>query len=219
MSSPFDRPAPAGDNFDCRTHVGALLVIEPQSLEVAVQTVNGPADAIRCNVYVITPPGQVAEEYRNTLLFQKLLTSRLRQSIGRKVLGILTGQPGVTRDGKSVPYDLADPPDAAFDAAGRAMAQHAMAAPQQPADPWAAQQAPPGWGEPAPQQQAPQAGPWGSPQQQPPAQPAAPWGQQQQPAAAPPPGQWGAPAAPGPQPGDERPPWETDQPATPWGQQ
>jgi hypothetical protein len=201
---PLEKPAPTGDIFDVSTHVGALLVVEP--LEdvppMVTKASKDPQPAVRANVYVIGPPGQVTEEFHGALLFQKLLWQRLRQSLGKQVCGILTGSPGVVQNGRNVPYDLADPPDAAFEAASRAMMSR-------------------------PQQQQPAAGPWG---QQPAQSPATgPWGQQ--PAAAgpwgaapaqqgPPPG-WGQQPLPTPPAPDESvPPWER-QPATqsPWGGQ
>lgn len=216
MSSPFDRPAPPGDQFSCETHVGALLVMDVLEHVPPMQTKvsDKPQDAIRANVYVISPQGTVAEQFLNTLLFPRMLVSRLRQSIGRKVLGVLTGEPNVKRDGKNVPYDLADPTDPMEQAAIRAMSAHAaqqmqsappaqqwgQPATQPPAPGWGGSQdqAPPGWGRqsPAPAQQGPPPG-WG---QQPAAAPAAgPWGQppvQPSPGGQPPAG-WGATATPG----------------------
>lgn len=249
MSAPmqFDRPAPPGDQFRPEDHVGALLVIEvlehvpPQVTKASEK----PQDSIRANVYKIVPPGQVGEEFQNTLLWPRVIVSRLRQSVGRTVLGVLTGQPGVKRDGRNVPYDLDDPQPGMDQAAVAAMTAHRMQAPAQEQAPagWGQQpatQAPPQqspWGQPAPvQQQAPAASPWGQqpalqeqqayPQQQlPPAQQPQ-WGQQPPPAAVQP--GWGqqpqqppAAAAPAQQ---ELPPWERDQPAAPpaqapWGQQ
>lgn len=233
MSSPFDRPAPPGDQFSCETHVGALLVIDVLEHVPPMQTrvSDKPQDAIRANVYVISPAGTVAEEYRNTLLFPRMLVSRLQQSLGRKVLGVLTGQPNVKRDGKNVPYDLDDPTDAMEAAAVRAMAQHSaqQMRPAQQAQQWgqpATQQAgpwgqqslapaqqgpPPGWGQ-QPVQQPAAAPAWGAGDGQPPATvqqpPGGPWGQQQA-------GPWGQPTA------EERPPWEQEpqQAAPPWGGQ
>jgi hypothetical protein len=256
MSAPmqFDRPAPPGDQFQCETHVGALCVFEvlehvpPMMTKVS----DKPQDAIRANVHVVSPQGQVAESFHNTLLFPRMLVARLQQSVGRTVLGVLTGEPGVKRDGRNVPYDLADPTDPMYEAASRAMAayqQERQRAQMQSApaasDPWAAQQAPPGWGGPAQQP----ASPWG---QQAPAQQGPPpgWGQQPQPQQGPPPGWgqqpatapaqqpaggWGGPPAQPQQPAQqpagggwgqqqpqqdqqELPPWE-QQPAAPWGGQ
>lgn len=216
----LDRPAPPGDRFVNEQNVGQLLVIDVLEPAYNVQTENGPADCIRCNVYVITPQGTVGAQYLGTLLFGKVLFSRLVQSQGRKVVGVLTGQPGVKVQGKNVPYDLDDPTDAMYQAASQAMTQLELqrAPQQQPATqvpPWGGQQQgpPPGWGQ-QPQPVAPAAQPpagWGAP----PA-PAGPWGQQPAPDQ-----QWGQQQLPAPQQQQpERPPWETDQPAAPpWGAQ
>jgi hypothetical protein len=190
----LERPAATGDVFDVSAHVGALLVIEP--LEdvppMVTKASKEPQPAVRANIFVIGPPGQVTEEFHGALLFQKLLWQRLRQSLGKQVCGILTGSPGQVVNGRNVPYDLADPPDAAFEAASRAMMARPQAAP-----------AGNGWGSPPAQQQAP----WG--------QPVAPdqsWGVQQ----GPPPG-WGQQQTP---PADPNvPPWEQPATAGPWGGQ
>jgi len=211
MSAPmqFDRPAPPGDQFQCETHVGALLAIEVLEHVPPMQTKvsEKPQDAIRANVYVIAAPGVVAEEFQNTLLFPRIIVSRLRQSVGRTVLGVLTGQPNVKRDGKNVPYDLDDPTPGMEQAAVAAMTARQMQAPaQQPQ-----QQA---WGQ-QPATPPVQQGPWG---QQPAQQPVQqqPGGWQQQPPApqGPPPGYGQPPAQP-----DYRPGASAPQAAGPWGQQ
>jgi hypothetical protein len=244
----FDRPAPPGDQFQPEHHVGALLVIEvlehvpPMLTKVSEK----PQDAIRANVYVVGPPGVVTAEFQNTLLWPRIIVSRLRQSIGRTVLGVLTGQPNVKRDGKNVPYDLDDPAPAMEQAAVAAMTQRQMQAPaQQPAQQWGQQPAAPAqapWGQ---QQPAQQPGGWQQPpaQQGPPpgyGQPAAAPAQQgpppgwgQQPATQPPatgqPGPWGQTAAPEQQWGQQQlpaeqppadvPPWEQQAATPPWGGQ
>jgi hypothetical protein len=232
------RPQAPGDRFVNEQNVGQLLVFEVLEPVYGVQTENGVADAIRANVYVITPQATVGASYMGTLVFGKVLFSRLVQSVGKAVVGVFTGQPGVKVAGKNVAYDLQDPDDAMMAAASRAMMS--KPAPQQqpatgwgaqpgvpqPQSPWGQQPAgqqqgpPPGWG----QQPAPtQSNPWGTapaPDQQ--------WGQQQLPAAPPaqpgPPPGWGQQPAAAPQPPvDENvPPWERQQqPAgqAPWGGQ
>lgn len=236
MSVPLDRPAPPGDVFQCETHVGALLVIDVLEHVPPMQTrvSEKPSDAIRANVYVINQQAQVAETFTNTLLFPRMLVARLQQSIGRKVVGLLTGQPGVKRDGRNVPYDLDDPSDAMYEAASRAMTQLAMTQPppaqngwgQQPATgPWGQPQAAPAgsWGPPPPPQQGPPPG-WGQQPAAPAAQPPAGWGQQSTPAgpwgSQPAPDQsWGQQQLPAAQQQQDRPPWEQEQPAAapPWG--
>jgi len=244
MSGPisFDRPAPPGDQFTPETHVGALLVMEVLEHVPPMQTKvsDKPQDAIRANVYVIAAPGVVAETFLNTLLFPRMLVSRLQQSVGRMVLGVLTGQPGVKRDGKNVPYDLDDPTPPMEQAAVAAMTQLRMQAPAQqapPAQQWGQQpatapaqqfgappQQPGGWQQPP----APQGPPPGRGQQQPQYQqpPVQQPQQYQQPPVQDPPqqqlpvpaeaGPWGAPA-----PQQDLPPWEQQAPPAqaPWGGQ
>jgi hypothetical protein len=221
------RPAAPGDRFVNEQNVGQLLVIEVLEPAYNVQTENGPADCIRANVYMITPAGAIGASYMGTLVFGKMLFSRLVQSVGKAVVGILTGQPGVKVAGKNVPYDLEDPSDAMMAAAQRAMLTRAQPVVQQPATaqagPWGApppqQGPPPGWGQP-PAQPA-QAGPppgWGqpAPQQGPPPG----WGQPpvQQPAAAPAAGPWGQAPAPDQQWGQQQLPTpQQPAPAGPWG--
>lgn len=212
MSMTFDRPAPPGDQFSPETHVGALLVIDVLEHVPPMQTKvsEKPQDAIRANVYVITPQGTVAERFMNTLLFPRMLVARLQQSVGRKVLGVLTGQPNVKRDGKNVPYDLDDPTDAMEQAAVRAMTQEQMQS-ARPAQSWGQQPQPQGGGWQQPQQGPPPG--WGQQPQQPAAQ-TGPWGQQQIPAGPPQSDPWQQPQQ------EERPPWEPQQGPPPgWGQQ
>ena len=212
MSAPmqFDRPAPPGDQFAAETHVGALLVMEvlEHVPPMVTKVSDKPQDAIRANVYVIGAPGQVVEEFQNTLLFPRMLVSRLRQSVGRTVLGVLTGQPNVKRDGKNVPYDLDDPTPQMEAAAVAAMTARQMQSVQQQP-----QQAPPQqWGQ-QPATAPAQQGPWGQQPAGPPAQ--APGGWQQ------PPAQQGPPAGYGQQPQQFQQPVQQQQApaAGPWGQQ
>lgn len=229
------RPQAPGDRFVNEQNVGQLLVIEVLEPVYGVQTENGVADAIRANVYVITPQATVGASYMGTLVFGKVLFSRLVQSVGKAVVGVFSGQPGVKVAGKNVAYDLEDPSDAMMAAASRAMMSKPAPQQQQPATGWGASQPgvpqpqapwgqqpagqqagpPPGWG----QQPAAQSSPWGGApapdqswgQQQAPQQPAAPNG--------PPPG-WGQQQAPAQQqlPADT-PPWEQQPAQAPWGGQ
>lgn len=210
----LERPAATGDIFDVATHVGALLVVEP--LEdvppMVTKASKEPQPAVRANVYVIAPPGQVVEEFHGALLFQKLLWQRLRQSIGKQVCGILTGSPGQVVNGRNVPYDLDDPPDVAFEAASRAMMARPQASqPATQAGPWGQPPAVNGpWAEKQPVQAH-----WGGtvpPQGLPPG-----WDQQP----APQQGPWGQQQLSAPPPDESVPPWERQQPAgqSPWGGQ
>jgi hypothetical protein len=199
----FDRPdAGGGDQFVNEQHVGDLLVMQVHDAVRGLQTENGLADCIRADVHVISPEGGgiIRESYLDTYVFGKVLFSQLRQKVGRTVVGILEGQPGVKVQGKNVPYRLnGDVPPPAEQAAVRAMQSRPAPVQQQN-----------GWNTPAPGQQG---GPSPWEQQQAPAPQPSPWGQQ--PAAAPPapqPGPWGQ------QPLPAAPPAQQPQPG-PWGQQ
>jgi hypothetical protein len=190
MTAPFDRPdSGGGDQFVNAEHVGALLVIQPKEAVRGMETSIGVADVIVADVFVIGPAngGSITEEFHDTYLFGKVLQGQLKRKIGRTVLGVLQGEPGVNRGGKSVPYTLGDPSPQQEQAAIRAMSSRPDPVQQAPAaDPWGTQPAtapvpqqhpadPWGTGQPAQQPAAP-ADPWGS-------APAAPW---EQPAGAPP---------------------------------
>jgi hypothetical protein len=193
MTAPFDRPdSGGGDQFVNADHVGALLVIQPKEAIRGLETSNGAADVIVADVFVIGPPGVITEEFHDTYLFGKVLQGQLKRKIGRTVLGVLNGQPGVKVGGQNVPYTLGDPSPQQEQAAIRAMSsrpdpvqQETPASRQQPAqDPWGQQPVTPAqaaqvqsvqntWGQPP-------ANPWeqqtGTPAAVP--GPAAPWEQQ-----------------------------------------
>lgn len=84
-------------------HKGKLLIIEPLSWETDIQTAFGLSDATKANIYVLTGP-DTAEEYREALIFPKILASQTKSNIGRKVVGRL-GQ-GNAKPGQSAPWLL-----------------------------------------------------------------------------------------------------------------
>jgi hypothetical protein len=96
-------PPASGDRIDWAENKGALMVIEPHSLEVGVSTSNGLSDAIRADVHVITGPG-TATDYNDVLVFPKILQSQLRNQLGLKVVGRLNQ--GAAQTGKSAPWIL-----------------------------------------------------------------------------------------------------------------
>lgn len=101
--SMFAQPSAPGDGIKWDNHKGALLLIEPLSLESQVQTSFGPADAVKAHVNVIDGPG-AGDSYTETLIFPKLLVSQTKNQIGAKVLGRL-GQ-GTQKPGQSAPWLL-----------------------------------------------------------------------------------------------------------------
>lgn len=106
MSAPmFDTPG-SGELFRNEDHVGDLLVVKVLGTEDGVVTENGTADCIRADVTVVNSDGSIGDEYLDTLLFGRVLYGQLKRKAGRTVLGVFTGEPGVKRNGKNVPYTL-----------------------------------------------------------------------------------------------------------------
>jgi hypothetical protein len=153
-ASPFDTPDAGGDLFVNAEHVGDLLVIRVHGTENGVQTENGLADVIRADITVVNPDGSTVEHYVDTMIFGRVIYGQLKQKAGRTVLGVWRGEPGVKRNGKSVPYTL-DPatPEqteiavramtAAPEPAERVQQGAAAPAPAPRADPWAKDDEPP----------------------------------------------------------------------------
>lgn len=101
--SMFAQPSAPGDGIKWDAHKGALLLVEPLSLEVGVKTSFGDADAVKANVYVIDGQG-AGDSYTETLIFPKLLVSQTKNQLGQKILGRL-GQ-GTQKPGQSAPWLL-----------------------------------------------------------------------------------------------------------------
>lgn len=101
--SEFVSAAPPSGGITWADYKGSLLIIEPLSFEPGITTSFGPADAVKADVYVLTGP-DTAEEFKETLVFPKLLASQLKNQIGKKVVGRLTQ--GAAKPGQSAPWLL-----------------------------------------------------------------------------------------------------------------
>lgn len=101
--SEFVSAAPPSGGITWADHKGALMILEPLSVEAGIKTAFGDADAVKANVHVLTGP-DTADEYADCLVFPKLLASQLRSQIGNKVVGRL-GQ-GSAKPGQSAPWLL-----------------------------------------------------------------------------------------------------------------
>jgi len=114
-NDPFDAPA-SSVGIQWEKLNGQLLLVTPLSAEKDIKTDYGLADAIRANVVVLDGPNGT-EEFRDTLIFPKVLQSQVRGNIGtgRANLGRL-GQ-GNKKPGQSPPWRLTDPTDADKDIA------------------------------------------------------------------------------------------------------
>jgi len=104
----FEKPA-AASGIQWAEHKGRLLLVEPHSVESDVQTSLGPKDAVRADITVLDGNG-APQEYRDVLIFPRVLIGQTRSMIGKKVLGRL-GQ-GQAKPGQSAPWRIDDPTDA-----------------------------------------------------------------------------------------------------------
>lgn len=116
MTDPWDSPgSTAGVDFEELN--GRLLIITPHAAE-EVNTSFGEKECVRADLVVLDGPGALTE-YKDTLVFPKVLIGQLRSTIGtgRMVLGRL-GQ-GVAKPGQKPPWLLADPTEADRKIAGK----------------------------------------------------------------------------------------------------
>lgn len=93
---------------------GQLLIFKPIEYRTAIETVNGPADAISCDIVNL----DTNTEHTDVLFFNIAIRNALRPLIGQKVIGRIAQ--GVAKPGKSAPWIIAD---ASKDAADVAKAQ------------------------------------------------------------------------------------------------
>ena len=105
MDNPFAAPAAPASGIKWENLNGRLLLIEPQGLESGIATSFGDTDAVKADVAVLDGNDK-GTEYKEALIFPKVLQSQLRQQIGLKVLGRL-GQ-GQGKPGQSPPWILQD---------------------------------------------------------------------------------------------------------------
>lgn len=101
--SQFATPSAPSGGITWANHKNALVLVEPVSFEVGIQTSFGAADAVKATVHVIEGTGAPAT-YEDTLIFPKLLVSQTKGMVGQKVLGRL-GQ-GSAKPGQSAPWLL-----------------------------------------------------------------------------------------------------------------
>jgi hypothetical protein len=88
---------------------GALVIIDVHALETGINTLNGPADAVRADVTILDGP-QAGDHHEDTLLWGKVLIGQLRREVGKKVLGRV-GQ-GQQKPGQNAPWILNPATDA-----------------------------------------------------------------------------------------------------------
>ena len=95
-------------NAIAEEYLGKLLVIEPLSFEKDVKTVNGLADAVGANVYVVkAADGSKYEAFEDSLIFARALVRVLKGKIDKIVVGRLSQ--GSAKQGQDPPWLLSEP--------------------------------------------------------------------------------------------------------------
>ncbi len=128
----FASPAAASAGPKPADLQGQLLIFKPIEYRTGIETVNGPADAISCDVINL----DTNQEHSDVLFFNIAIRNALRPLIGQRVLGRI--QQGVAKPGKTAPWIIVD---AAADQA--AIAKASAYKPSAPAAPAAAGGVPP----------------------------------------------------------------------------
>ena len=98
----FASPAAASAGPKPADLQGQLLIFKPIEYRSGIETVNGPADAISCDVINL----DTNEEHSDVLFFNIAIRNALRPLIGQRVLGRI--QQGVAKPGKTAPWIIAD---------------------------------------------------------------------------------------------------------------
>ena len=125
MTDPFASPG-STSGLDLKALNGSLLLVEPISVETGVKTSLGDKDAVRADVVALDGP-DAGTEYKDVLIFPRVLIGQLRSRVGQKVLGRL-GQ-GVARPGQSAPWVLQEATDADKQVGMAWLSNHSLAAP------------------------------------------------------------------------------------------
>ena len=117
-NDPFDSPASSvGIRWDELN--GRLLLVTPLSQETDIKTDYGVAEAVRANV-VVLDGDDAPTEYRDTLIFPKILQSQVRGNIGTGRANQLTssrgGSPQVRIGPECGPHDAGSHPIVLLDA-------------------------------------------------------------------------------------------------------
>jgi hypothetical protein len=122
--SDFASPLTASAGPKAADLAGQLLIITPLDYRKDIDTVNGKADAISCDVVNL----DTNETHSDVLFFNIAIRNSLKGLLGQKVLCRITQ--GVAKPGKTAPWILAD---ASQDAAAVAKAKAYSGVPAKPA--------------------------------------------------------------------------------------
>ena len=98
----FASPAASSAGPKAADLAGQLLIFKPIEFRTGIDTVNGMADAISCDVTNL----DTNEEHNDVLFFNIAIRNALRPLIGQRVLGRI--QQGVAKPGKTAPWIIVD---------------------------------------------------------------------------------------------------------------
>lgn len=96
-------PSAGGDKFAFDDHKGNLLLITVHEYKEGISTSHGVANAVAADIAVLDGPDK-GGEYRDVLIFPKVIVNQLKGQIGATILARL-GQ-GEKQPGKSAPWVL-----------------------------------------------------------------------------------------------------------------
>lgn len=102
--------APSGDLFSYEEHLGQLVIIEPLEFdEIQTTASKDLSPVIKANVTVLTKkdgitPLKKVEEFENSFLFGKVITSNLKAIAGKDQLVVGTIAQGEKQPGKNAAW-------------------------------------------------------------------------------------------------------------------
>lgn len=112
VADPFASPSGPGSGEKITDYVGELLLVTPEELIENMETSIGTADAVRCNMAVLTgeSAGHICE---GILVFQTALRRDLIRILDSPNASMLLGRlgKGEAKKGKSAPYIFEQPTD------------------------------------------------------------------------------------------------------------
>ena len=118
-------PTSGGDKFAFDDHKGNLLLVTVNDYKENISTSHGVANAVAADIAVLDGTDK-GNEYKDVLIFPKVIVSQLKNSIGTTLLARL-GQ-GDKQPGKSAPWVLTAGTDADQETAAKYVAYKAKQA-------------------------------------------------------------------------------------------
>lgn len=115
MTDQFDGPGSVS-GIEWGDLNGRLLLITPHEVIPEFKTVHGTGPTVRADLVVLDGPG-APQEYRDTLIFPKVLQGQVRSNAGSGRMNLGRLGLGEKKPGQSAPWMLGDPTETDKDAA------------------------------------------------------------------------------------------------------